>query len=218
VDGSPVCGKQFAVSGRQFAVSEIKSQEDVAMKKTCSAICLSLLLAVTVISASAQEKKAAPKPPDSPSKVLQDNWNDIGRKLIAMAEDFPEDKYDFKPTPAQRTFAMQLLHAANANNFVTNAMLGQKPPAEEDPKREDYPTKAAVVGFVKKAFADGAKAIGQKGEKGLNELVVDPFANQQVRVSDMAWEFIEHSGEHYGQLVVYYRLAGLVPPESRPKK
>lgn len=188
------------------------------MKKMCLAVCLSLLLAVTVISASAQEKKAPPKPPDSPTKVLLDNWNDIGRKLIAMAEDFPEDKYDFKPTPAQRTFAMQLLHAANANYFVTNAIMGQKPPAEEDPKREQYPTKAAVVEFVKKAFADGAKAIGQKGDKGLSDLVVDPFANQQVRVSDMAWGFMEHSGEHYGQLVVYYRVAGLVPPESRPKK
>ena len=41
---------------------------------------------------------------------------------------------------------------------------------------------------------------------------------QQTRVSDMAWSLLEHSGEHYGQLVVYYRIAGLVPPESRPKK
>ena len=51
-----------------------------------------------------------------------------------------------------------------------------------------------------------------------HESVVDPFANQQTRVSDMAWGLLEHSGEHYGQLVVYYRVAGLVPPESRPKK
>jgi uncharacterized damage-inducible protein DinB len=166
-----------------------------------------------------QEKKpAAPKPADGPTKVLLDNWNDIGRKLTAMAQDFPEDKYDFKPTSAQRTFAAQLLHAANANYFVTNAILGQKPPSEEDPKPELFKTRAALVGFVKKAFADGAKEIEQKGDKGLSDMVVDPFANQQVRVSDMAWEFIEHSGEHYGQLVVYYRVAGLVPPESRPKK
>jgi hypothetical protein len=48
--------------------------------------------------------------------------------------------------------------------------------------------------------------------------MVDPFQNQQIRVADMAWGFIEHSGEHYGQLVVYYRVAGLVPPESRPRK
>src|SRR5271157_1198316 len=180
-------------------------------------LCLGMVL--LAMSASAQEKKAAaPKPADSPSKVLLDNWNDVGRKLIAMAEDFPENKYDFKPTPAQRSFAEQLLHAANSNYFFTNPAMGLKPPGEEDPKRENYKTKAAVVEFVKKAFADGAAVIKQKGDKGMSDLLVDPFANQQTRVSDMAWGLIEHSGEHYGQLVVYYRVAGLVPPESRPKK
>ena len=189
------------------------------MKNLCWALCLCLLFAVGGNSAYAQEtKKAPPKPPDPPAKVLLDSWNDIGRKLIAMAEDFPEDKYDFKATPAQRTFAEQLLHAANANYFFSNPAMGLKPPAEENPKREQYKTKADVMAFVKKAFADGAKAIQQKGDKGMNDLIVDPFANQQVRISDAGWEFIEHSGEHYGQLVVYYRLAGLVPPESRPKK
>jgi uncharacterized damage-inducible protein DinB len=162
--------------------------------------------------------KPAPKAAVGPSQVLLENWNDVARKLIAMAEDFPEDKYDFKPVPAERSFAEQLLHAANANYFFTNPALGLKPPAEEDPKREQYKTKAAVVEFVKKAFADGANAIKQKGDAGMGDLLVDPFANQQVRVSDMAWGLLEHSGEHYGQLVVYYRVAGLVPPESRPKK
>jgi len=181
-------------------------------------MCLLVLGLALAPAIYAQDKKDAPKPPDAPMKVLLANWNDIARKLVAMAEDFPEDKYDFKPTPAQRSFAEQLLHAANANYFVTNAIRGEKPPAGEDPKREQFKSKAAVAEFVKKAFADGAKAIEEKGDKGLNDLVVDPFANQQVRVSDMAWGFIEHSGEHYGQLVVYYRLSGLVPPESRPKK
>jgi uncharacterized damage-inducible protein DinB len=164
------------------------------------------------------KKEAAVKPPDSPAQALLNAWNDIGRKLIAMAEDFPEEKYDFKPTPAQRSFAEQLLHAANANYFFTNLAMGQKPPAEEDPKRDHYKTKADVVAFVRKAFADGTAAIKTKGDKGMSDLVVDPFANQQVRLSDFAYGFVEHSGEHYGQLVVYYRLSGLVPPESRPKK
>jgi hypothetical protein len=75
-----------------------------------------------------------------------------------------------------------------------------------------------VVAFVKKSFADGAAAIKMKGDKGMADVVTDPDSNQQTRVSDMAYGLIEHSGEHYGQLVVYYRLAGLVPPESRPKK
>jgi len=164
------------------------------------------------------KKDVAPKAAVSPSQALLDTWNDVVRKLIAMAEDFPEDKYDFKPTPAQRSFAEQLLHAANANYYFINPATGKKMPAEEDPKRSDYKTKVAVVAFVKKSFEDGAAAIKMKGDKGLSDLVVDPFANQQVRVSDMAWGLLEHSGEHYGQLAVYYRVAGLVPPESRPKK
>jgi uncharacterized damage-inducible protein DinB len=182
---------------------------------------LCTLLLAGALGAIAQEaaKKDAPiKPPDSPSKVVLDSWNEIGRKVIAMAEDFPEDKYDFKPNAAQRSFAEQLLHAAGANYFFTNLALGQKPPAEEDPKRDQYKTKADVVAFVKKSFADGANAIKAKGDSGMSSLMVDPFAHQQVRISDFAWGFIEHSGEHYGQLVVYYRTAGLVPPESRPKK
>jgi len=178
-----------------------------------------LLAATIALPAQNAMKKDTPvKPADPPSKVVLDSWNDIGRKLIAMAEDFPEDKYDFKPTPAQRSFAEQLLHAAGANYYFTNPVMGQKPPAGEDPKREQYKTKADIVAFVKKSFADGEAAIKAKGDKGMSDTLVDSFANQQVRVIDYAYGFIEHSGEHYGQLVVYYRLTGLVPPESRPKK
>ncbi|HTW32649.1 MAG TPA: DinB family protein [Candidatus Sulfotelmatobacter sp.] len=178
-----------------------------------------LLSAALTVPVSAQNAmKAAPKPPDPPSKVLLDSWNDIGRKLIAMAEDFPEDKYDFKATPAQRSFAEQLTHAAGANYFFTNAATGQKGDVEAMMKRDQYKDKAAIVAFVKKSFADGAAAIQAKGDKGMSDVVMDPFGNQQDRISDLAYGFIEHSGEHYGQLVVYYRLSGLVPPESRPKK
>ena len=182
-------------------------------------LCTVLLAgALGAVAQDAAKKDAPIKPADSPSKVVLDNWNEVGRKLVAMAEDFPEDKYDYKPNPTERTFAEQLLHAAGANYFFTNLALGQKPPAEEDPKRDQYKTKTDVVAFVKKSFADGAAAIQAKGDAGMSAMIVDPFAHQQVRISDMAYGFIEHSGEHYGQLVVYYRTAGLVPPESRPKK
>ena len=87
-----------------------------------------------------------------------------------------------------------------------------------DPNRDQFKTKADVVAFVKKSFADGAAAIKAKGDKGMSDVVVDPFANEQTRISDFAYGFVEHSGEIYGQLSVYYRVAGLVPPESRPKK
>jgi hypothetical protein len=165
-------------------------------------------------NAKSEEPKAAP----SASQAVVSQWNEIGRKLIAMAEDFPEDKYDFKPTPAQRSFAEQMLHAAGANYFFTNPAIGKPMPPGEDPKRDQYKAKADIVTFVKKSFADAAAAIKAKGDKGMSDLMVDPFAHQQVRVSDMAYGLLEHCGEHYGQLVVYYRIAGLVPPESRPKK
>jgi len=179
-----------------------------------------LLAAALLTPAHAQDamKKDAPVKTLSPSQAVLEQWNDIGRKLIAMAEDFPEDKYDFKPTPAQRSFAEGLLHMAGANYFFTNLANGQKPPAEEDPKRDQYKTKADVVAFVKKSFADGAAAIKAKGDKGINDLVVDSFAHEQMRIYDLAYGIMEHCGEHYGQLAVYYRVAGLVPPESRPKK
>ena len=180
---------------------------------------LAIVLLAFAFAAPAQDamKKDAAKPADPEVKVVLDSWNEIGRKLTAMAEDFPEDKYDFKPTPAQRSFAEQLLHAAGSCYYFTNPVMGQKPPAGEDPKRDQYKSKADIVAFVKKSFADGATAIQAKGEKGMLTEVVY-FPQQKSRVIDIAYGIIEHSGEHYGQLVVYYRLAGLVPPESRPKK
>jgi hypothetical protein len=129
------------------------------MKTLAKAFTLVLAACFMVQAAAAQSAPApsaatpAPKPPSSPSQVLLDNWNEVGRKLIAMAEDFPEDKYDFKPNPVQRSFAEQLLHAAGGNYFFIN------PEGSEDsdrrPERADYATKAAVVEFVKKSYADG---------------------------------------------------------------
>src|SRR5271156_3348255 len=148
----------------------------------------------------AMKKDAAVNPADPEVKVVLDSWNEIGRKLITMAEDFPEDKYDFKPTPAERSFAEQLLHAAGSNYFFTNPVMGKEPQAAEDPKRDQYKSKADIVAFVKKSFADGAAAIQAKGEKGMTTEVV--YGDQKARVLDIAYGIIEHSGEHYGQLVV----------------
>jgi len=184
---------------------------------------------VLVAPADTQEtpkKGSAPKPAPGASEALLINWNEIGRKLIAMAEDFPEDKYDFKPTPSAGSFAQRLIHGAAANYYFTNVALGQKPPADEDPKRDQFKSKADLVAYVKKSFADGAAAIKTKGDKGISGVVVDPFAQDvpeqagraQIRLSDLGCSLVEHSGEVYGQLTVYYRVAGLVPPESRPKK
>src|SRR5712664_4049514 len=106
------------------------------------------------------KKDAVPKPAVGPSQAVLESWNDVGRKLIAMAEDFPEDKYDFKPVPAQRSFAEQLLHAAGSNDLFTAVAKGEKP--VDDESRAHYMTKAAVVAYLKKSFADGAAIIKAK--------------------------------------------------------
>ncbi len=152
----------------------------------------------------------------SPAQAVLESWNDIGRKLVAMAEDFPESKYDFKPAPAQRSFAEQLLHVAGSNDLFTAVAKGEKP--VDDESRAHYKSKADVVAYLKKSFADGAAIIKSKGDAGMAQTVVTAESHETVQLSDLAYGLIEHSGEHYGQLVVYYRIAGMVPPESRPKK
>jgi len=172
------------------------------------------------------QEKAQLKPAPGPAAAILAQWNEIGRKLIAMAEDFPEDKYDFKATPTSASFSQRLIHGAAANYFFTNLATGQRPPAEEDPPRTQFANKAAIVAYVKKSFADGAAAIQVKGDRGIAEAVVDPFAEDnpqqagksQIQLGYLATNLIEHSGEVYGQLTVYYRVAGMIPPESRPKK
>src|SRR5580700_4592590 len=128
---------------------------------------LAIVLLAFAFPAHAQDamkKDAAVKPADPELKVVLDSWNEVGRKLIAMAEDFPEDKYDFKPTPAQRSFAEQLLHAAGSTYYFVNPVKGEKPPAEEGPKRDQFKSKAEIVSYVKRAFADGAAVIQAKGD------------------------------------------------------
>ena len=142
-----------------------------------------------------------------------------------MAEDFPEDKYDFLPASGTSSFAERLIHAATANYYFTNLALGKKLPTSSDPPRSGFANKAAVVAYIKKSFADGASAIQAKGDTGVSQTVVDRFgfdtpqsSGNPIRLADLARNLIEHCGEIYGQLTVYYRVAGLVPPESRPKK
>ena len=163
------------------------------------------------------KKAAPPKPAPSPSQAVLESWNDVGRKLIAIAEDLPEDKYDYKPNPdfadvcgaaAPRVRFHVLLHRCSRRERSRGL--------RDDPKRDELKTKEQVVAFVKKCVEDGADVIKAKGDKGMTERVLQE--SRPDRLSDLAYGLIEHSGEHYGQLVVYYRINGMVPPESRPKK
>lgn len=197
------------------------------MRTSVLAVCfVAMGLVSQVIAQETTKKNEALKPAPGATDALLAQWNEIGRKLIAMAEDFPEDKYDLKAAPSADGFAQRLIHAAAANYYFTNAAEGKKISGEEDPPRAQFASKAALVAYVRKSFADGAAAIKAKGDKGSSDVVVDQFAqdirgragHEQIRLRDLATSLVEHSGEVYGQLTVYYRAAGMIPPESRPKK
>lgn len=183
------------------------------MKKSLISV-LILLLAFLALPSTAQQSPSTAKMV-TPSQAALAAWNEIGRKIIAMAEDFPEDKYDFKPHPTQRTFAEQLLHVAGSNDYFTDIAQGKKP--ADDESRPNHKTKADIVAYLKKSFGEGAAQIQKEGDAGMNRPVVEGEGGRTVPLSDLAYGLVEHGGEHYGQLVVYYRVAGLVPPESRKK-
>jgi uncharacterized damage-inducible protein DinB len=149
---------------------------------------------------------------------MLERWNDIGNKLIAMAQDFPEDKYDFKLQKDERTFALNLLHAAALDFVLIRRISGSNVGPDfgkgDNPTRDLFKTKADVIKFVQEAVADGAKVIQQQGDGGLDNTT--KFFGNRLAHNSSIWTFaIEHSGEHYGQLVVYYRANNLVPPDSR---
>jgi uncharacterized damage-inducible protein DinB len=145
-----------------------------------------------------------PKPDPNLRDVLLRHWTDIGDKVVKMAEEFPEDKYEFRPVAGVRTFADNLRHVAFWNTFVAKTVKGEKvdPKINELPKAE-YPSKAAIVKALKGSLNEAT------------ELLKASPATPSAKVSDLWVSFIEHSGEHYGQLVVYFRLNGIVPPASR---
>ncbi len=188
------------------------------MRKIYCYLILVALLALIAGPAISQQKPPAPapRPAGGPAQEALGAWNSIGRKLITMAEDFPEDKYDFKPKPEVRTFAEQLLHIAGTNYVLLSAIKGsQIGPGTEDPPRQTYKSKADVVALLKKSVEDGAALIKEKGDAGMGQPVKFPYGNRMVSASLCIMDAAEHSGEHYGQLVVYYRLNGIVPPASR---
>jgi hypothetical protein len=181
-------------------------------------LCITALLAAAPVFGQADAKPKEPqKPALGPSAAVLEQWNDIGRKLIAIAEDLPEDKYDYKPHPDSRTFVGNLLHASASMYFFTDTAQGKKARYGDDPKRDDLKTKAQVVAFVKQCVQDGADLIKAKGDAGF-ATGLNAGGPRMTGFGDLAYGLIEHSGEHYGQLVVYYRVNGMVPPESRPKK
>src|SRR5208283_4994702 len=190
------------------------------MKRISRTLVAITLLAIvgTSLYGQGQTQNKAPSPARSPADETLEMWNAIGNKLVAMAQDFPEDKYDFKVQKDERTFAQNLLHAAALDFVLIRRVSGSNVAPDfgegDNPSRDVFKTKADVVKFVQEAVADGAQVIQQQGDAGLDK-TSKFFGNRLAHNSSIWMSAIEHSGEHYGQLVVYYRANNLVPPDSR---
>jgi hypothetical protein len=158
--------------------------------------CLFLVLT----SLTAQSPRSTP----TTGQSVRAHFASVNRKVLSMVKDFPEDKYDFRLKPEMRTFGEVIVHIASGNVYAAKAGHGEKVNWDElDPKK--YPNKAAVVSLMEKSIADADATLKTVSDEALAKNA-EPWLG-----------VLEHSAEHYGLLVSYYRANGLVPPESRPK-
>lgn len=166
-----------------------------------SAITTWLFLAVVVFPAFAQNT-LRPTP-----EVVRGRFVSINRKILNMAKDFPEDRYEFRLKPEMRSFRELIVHIAGGNIYAAKAGRGENVAWDDnlEPDPRNYKTKADVVAMFEKTVND-ANAVLQALPDSSFAKTVDPWA-----------DVTEHSAEHYGLLVAYYRANGIVPPASRSK-
>jgi len=146
-----------------------------------------------------------PRPTPTTPQSVRAHFQSVNRKVLGMVKDFPEDKYDFRLKPEMRTFGEVIVHIASGNVYAAKAGRGEKVNWDElDPK--NYSNKAAVVALMEKSIADADATL-----KTVSDETLAKNAEPWLGV-------LEHSAEHYGLLVAYYRANGLVPPESRPRQ
>jgi len=149
----------------------------------------------------------------------------IGEKVIVSAADaMPADKYGFAPTDGEfmgvRTFGQQVKHLAATNHILAAAALGQEPPADagDETGPERVRTKAEILEYLHASFVHLGKAIDAVGTKepAVRSSSISPLKSTDVTRSALVVEALVHAFDHYGQMVEYLRMNGVVPPASRP--
>jgi len=159
--------------------------------------------------------------PVPPSKILDQEVKIIESELVPLAEAMPADKYNFAPTHGEfagvRTFAQQVAHVATVINMCAASVL-EEPipdpgPAENGPA--SLKTKENLVKYLKDAFAHAHKATASLTDANVRDMIVPAFGKGKVPRVSMASVFAWHSFDHYGQMVVYARMNGIIPPASR---
>jgi hypothetical protein len=180
-------------------------------------VCL-ILGCSAVVMAQAADKPAEPR---TVSQVLNAQLSNLENDFVPAADAMPEDKYSFAPTAGEfkgvRTFAQQVKHVAAVNYVIGGAILGEKPPVDTGGEAgpDSVKSKADIVKFLKDSFAYAHKAAGSVDEKNLVAGIKSPFGDGTTTRLGMATALAWHGFDHYGQMVEYLRMNGIIPPASR---
>ena len=171
-------------------------------------------------SAAKQQERQAPEFLGPCSDLVCEIEHDGSRNNVlidGLANAMPEEKYGFKPTPAQQSFGERVLHAAEVNLMLLQA-LGAKTPAPSIDMK--VTSKAATMAALERVGSYGLAVIKELGEEGLRARIDSPgliqwFMGPKVSRQRILYFLMTHSQDTYGQLVVYARLNGVTPPASR---
>jgi DinB superfamily len=193
-----------------------------------------LLIASFAVSALGQAKPAAPAAmpaptPQAPPTIgatVDRQINTIEKQLVSAAEAMPEDKYNFAPGSLNipgsdykgvRTFGQQVKHVATANFMLWGALVGEKPPVDVNNGNgpDSMQSKAEIVKYLKDSFAMGHRAAQSLNAENVVELIPSPFGAGKIPRLYCATFTVAHGFDHYGQMVEYLRMNGIIPPASR---
>ena len=155
------------------------------------------------------------------TQVLDRSVTNTEHEFTSAAEAMPEDKFEFAPTNGEfkgvRTFGEQIKHVAAVNYIFGAAILSEKVPVDvgDESGPASVKTKAEILSYLKDSFAYVHKAIETVNEKNLVDPLKSPFGEGSVTRLGLATSVAAHGFDHYGQMVEYLRMNGVVPPASR---
>jgi hypothetical protein len=145
------------------------------------------------------------------SDVLKD-WTDMKDRMVKIADAMPEDKFGFKPTPAQRSYGEQILHVAGANVMIMKTLGGKTAAPALNTKAT---AKADIVKALTESYDYGTAVINEQTDQSLVEAVQGPRFIGTATRARLIWDTIGHAWDEYGNMTTYLRLNGIVPPASR---
>ena len=175
-------------------------------------ICACLLFcgAMATVAVAASSVFAQGTPPTL-VKELVAVWQRAATDIIDVAEAMPEEKYAYKPTPEISTFREQLVHVAGAAQRFIDTAKGTK---SESGHAHPAMTKAEVIALLKQTLRTGQEMLGSLTDAQLLEQVKFPFGDRMVTRFTFWQGPLYQVRNHHGQLVVYLRLNGIVPPTT----